>query len=309
MNDSALHVDTPLISSPVFTSGGGQNVLFKIDALQPSGSFKLRGVGMLCVEAISAGATSIVCPSGGNAGYAAAYAGQRLGVPVVVVVPETTSEEAKRAIRLLGARVEVHGASFDEANVRAVEIADETHATYVHPFDDPRLWKGHASLIDEVVAAGASFDVVIASVGGGGLLLGILEGLRRNGLEHIPVVAVETVGADSLHRSLADGDLVTLPAITSIATSLGARRVASAAFEAARAARVISAVVSDRDAVEGCVRFADAHRILIEPASGAAVAGLELPIVRTQFARPLVEVCGGVGVSLDRLAGWRARLS
>jgi L-serine/L-threonine ammonia-lyase len=303
-----LHINTPLLSSPSFRSAAGRPVLFKMDALQPSGSFKLRGVGRFCGHAVEAGATAIICASGGNAGFAAAYAGRQLGVPVTIVVPTTTSPEAKQAIQGLEAKVEVHGSVFDEAADYAQELAARTGAAYVHPFNHPLIWDGHATLIDEVVASGAAFDCVVTSVGGGGLLLGIVAGLRRNGLSDIPVIAVETEGADSLNRSVAAGEIITLPAITSIATSLGARRVADEAFAVTKSHPMTSVTVTDAQAVSACLEFADAHRVLVEPACGAAIAVLAVhPQLMARFARPLVEVCGGIGVSLRRLSEWKAR--
>lgn len=306
----SLHVNTPLIASLAWTSAAGHPVLFKMDALQPSGSFKMRGVGRFCEAAAANGATAITCASGGNAGYAAAMAGRALGLPVTIVVPETTSPEARAAIATTGATVLVHGADFDAASGHARDLAAASGAACLHPFDDPLLWDGHATLIDEVVAAGAAFDCVVTSVGGGGLLLGIVEGLRRNGLAHIPVIAVETEGAASLHASVTADELVTIPAITSIATSLGARRVAPAAFAACSAHDIISVTVTDAEAVAACRRFVDAHRVLVEPACGAAIAALDVhAALMAHFLRPLVEVCGGVGVSLARLAAWEAALA
>lgn len=305
-----LHINTPLLSSASFRSAAGLPVLFKMDALQPSGSFKLRGVGRYCRHAVETGARAIICASGGNAGFAAAYAGQKLGVPVRIIVPTTTTAEAKLAIQAMGANVEVYGSVFDESADYAIELAVQTGAAYVHPFNHPLVWEGHATLIDEVVEGGASFDCVVTSVGGGGLLVGIVRGLRRNGLSHIPVVAVETVGADSLHQSIAAGGLVTLPAITSIATSLGARRVADEAFAVTKSHPVTSVTVTDAQAVEACLRFADEHRVLVEPACGAAIAVSDAhPELMARFSRPLIEVCGGIGVSLCRLLEWKAMFS
>lgn len=304
----ALHIDTPLVESRAFRPPSHGTALFKLDALQPSGSFKLRGVGRLCADAVANGARAIVCPSGGNAGFAAAYAGRQLGIAVTIVVPETTTPEARAAIAAAGADVHVHGADFDAADGYSRTLAADMAAVHVHPFDHPLLWDGHATLIDEVVRAGAAFDCVVTGVGGGGLLLGIVEGLARNGLDQVPVIAVETEGAASLNASLAAGERVTLDAITSVATSLGARTVAEAAFDAARRRPVTSLLVSDAQAVEGCHRFADAHRILVEPACGAAIAALSVHADRlAAYRRPLVEICGGIGVSMDRLSEWRNR--
>jgi len=301
-----LHINTPLLSSPYFRSAAGRPVLFKMDALQPSGSFKLRGVGRFCRQAVESEATAIICASGGNAGFAAAYAGRQLGVPVTIIVPATTSAEAKRAIQAMGAKVEVQGSVFDESAEYAQELAARTGAAYVHPFNHPLVWDGHATVIDEVVGSGALFDCVVTSVGGGGLLVGIVTGLRRNALSHIPVIAVETVGADSLHQSISAGRVITLPAITSIATSLGARRVADEAFAVTKSHPITSVTVTDAQAVAACLRFADEHRVLVEPACGAAIAVLDAhPELMARFERPLIEVCGGIGVSLRRLLEWK----
>lgn len=301
-----IHVETPVWEAPAGYSATDRPLLFKMDALQPSGSFKLRGVGLKCERAAAAGATAFVCASGGNAGLAAAYAAVRLGLPITIVVPETTSDEARAAILRLGADLQVVGRSFDEANAHANALADDRGATYVHPFDDPILWEGHASLVDELVARGHAFDCILVSVGGGGLLAGIAEGLARNGLAHIPLVAVETYGADCLAESLAAGHKVTLPAITSIATSLGAKTLADRAYALATGDRLLSVRVTDAQAVAAAAKFADHMRVLVEPACGAALAALDVHAdLLARFEKPLVEVCGGAGVSLARLEAWR----
>src|SRR4051812_15712323 len=165
-----LHIETPLIESGALSSPG-QSVWLKMDALQPPGSFKIRGIGHACEEYARRGATRFVSSSGGNAGIAAAYAGRRLSIPVLVVVPETTSERARELIVREGAQVVVHGASFQEANAFAQQMLTARDA-FIHPFDDPLLWEGHATMIDEVARSGLQPDVVVLSVGGGGLMCG-----------------------------------------------------------------------------------------------------------------------------------------
>jgi len=301
-----LHIETPLLLAPAGLFAGSDTVWLKMDALQPSGSFKLRGIGRLVQHAVAEGARAIVCASGGNAGFAADYAGAALGIPVTIVVPRSTSNPVRQAIAARGAEVLVHGKAWDDAHAHATALAERTGAVYVHPFDHPLLWDGHATLIDEVVREGADFDCVVTSVGGGGLLAGIVEGLRRNGRADVPVIAVETVGAACLNRSLAAGELVTLPAITSIATSLGARRPALRALQLAREHPVLSVTVTDAQAVDACLRLADTLRVLVEPACGAALAAIDAHRAAfAPFRAPLVEVCGGIGVSLAKLAEWR----
>ncbi len=98
------------------------------------------------------------------------------------------------------------------------------------------------------------------------------------------------------------------PAITSIANSLGARQVAQHVFDLPKHHPIESVTVSDAEAVAACLKFADAHRILVEPACGAALAVADVhPGLLARFDNPLVEVCGGIGVSLDKLKAWKER--
>ena len=203
-----LHVDTPLIESRPLSLASGREIWLKLDALQPPGSFKLRGIGHACEVHHARGARRFVSSSGGNAGLAVAYAGRQLGVPVTVVVPETSTGTARALLAREQAEVIVHGASWQDANELALSRVGAGDA-FIHPFDDPLLWHGHASMIDEVVAAGLTFDAVVVSVGGGGLMCGVAEGLRRHGLDHVPIVAVETTVAASLRAALDAGELVT----------------------------------------------------------------------------------------------------
>ncbi len=186
----------------------------------------------------------------------------------------------------------------------------ESRDAYLHPFDNPLIWTGHATLIDEVRQSGIVPDVVVLSVGGGGLLCGVIEGLRRNDMAHVPILAVETEGADSLAASLRAGQHVEIEEIKSIATTLGAKKVASAAYEWCHRHEVVSHVVSDREAVTACLRFSQDHRLLVEPACGASLAALyEKADFLSDKQSILAIVCGGVGVTISQLEQWDSALN
>ncbi|WP_313431971.1 pyridoxal-phosphate dependent enzyme [Pseudomonas sp.] len=299
----SLHIQTPLLESRPLSLAAGRSVWLKIDALQPCGSFKLRGVGHACEVHHARGARHFVSSSGGNAGLAVAYAGRKLGVPVTVVVPETTTERAKELLRLEDAKVVVHGSSWQEANELALTLVGAGDA-FIHPFDDPLLWAGHASLVDEVAAGGLKPDAVVLSVGGGGLLSGVVEGLQRNGWGDVPVLAVETTGAASLHAAMQAGHTVELPGIASVASSLGAKRVAEQALACTRQHPVHCHLVSDRAALEACERFLLDHRVLVEPACGAALALAYSAEALAGYQHVLVVVCGGATATLEQIQTW-----
>lgn len=299
-----IHVETPLLENAQLNHRTGKHLHFKMECYQPVGSFKARGVGALCTQAKHEGYTQLITSSGGNAGFAAAYSGRKLGIGVTVVVPEKTTEMAKSRMQAEGANVIVRGAAWDEANEHAMQLlAEQDDWFFVHPFDHETIWWGHSSLVDELVTqVDEKPDAVVVAVGGGGLLSGVLEGMHRYGWTDVPVLAVETDGADSFAQSAAAGQLVTLPAITSVATTLGARTVTPRLMDWMQWHDIRPIVVSDTDAVEASLQFADDMRVVTEPACGAA---LSLCYTNAgyldEFEHVIMVVCGGAGITYDGL--------
>jgi L-serine/L-threonine ammonia-lyase len=276
-----------------------------MEALQPAGSFKVRGMGAACQASKQAGVEFVICASGGNAGYAVAYAGRLLDLKVKIVVPVTTPDRAKDLIKAEGAELEVVGRSWDDAHAYAWQLARKEEATYIHPFDDARVWLGHASIINELAAENIKPGLIVVSVGGGGLLAGLLEGLHAVGWSDVPVLAVETHGAASFATSLTAGKLVKLDRITSIATTLGARQVTPRILEWSADHDIMPWLVTDRQALDACLRFADDHRILVEPACGAALSAVyDRAMPLADYEPIVVIVCGGAGVTRELLDQW-----
>ena len=296
MDIHPLHVHTPLIFSQYLKQKTGKSVHFKLEALQPSGSFKIRGIGRLCQQYVLEGKTKFVASSGGNAGIAVAYAGQQLGIPTTVFIPSTSHARYIQEIELYGADVIVAGDVWDDAHRAASEFARTHDAAYIPPFDHPLLWAGHASMLYEVAETGLRPDVVLAAVGGGGLACGLLEGMHQQSWEDIPLIAVETAGADSFAQSVHTGSLITLPKITSRATSLGAKRITSALWDWRTRHEIQSVVVSDDEAERGARAFARDKRVLVELSAGAPLSLVyDTHEVLASYQDILVIVCGGVG--------------
>ncbi|HJU38911.1 MAG TPA: pyridoxal-phosphate dependent enzyme [Tahibacter sp.] len=300
-----LHIVTPLIHARVRHLSVG----FKLDNLQPARSFKLRGIGRLCQHHAARGVRRFVCSSAGNAGYAVAWAGRALGIPVTVVIPETTQPFMRTRIAALGAEVRCEGAVWDDANAAALALAQAPGVAYIPPFDHPLLWDGHATLVEELARqCDEAPDAILVAVGGGGLLLGVLEGLRRVGWHRTRVIAAEPEGSASLAASLAQGKVVELASPKSVATSLCVRRIAPALIDACRGGTVVPVTVSDADAERACVRFAEEHGQMIEPACGTALAPLYTNHESVgQLRRVVAVVCGGQVVTLRQLAQWTSQ--
>lgn len=261
-----------------------------------------------------------------------AYCASVLGCKCTVVVPETTPEQVREQLRDLGAQVLVHGAVWAEAHSLAQQIHTENADSSVlcHPFDahaegNEDLWEGHASLIDEMREDFGNVppDAIVCTVGGGGLLAGVLTGLQRLGgpWSKVPVVAVETLGADSFHHAAEMGGQTPadLPGgITSLAKTLGATAVCRGVLDLAckHPGGVISTVVSDKQAIDALESVARTERLLVEPSCSAGLSLIYqpdhlkslIPSFNTN-SRIVFIVCGGTGVDFTSLSQWHLLLS
>jgi len=263
---------------------------------------------------VKAGAARFVGSSGGNAGMAMAVAARALARPLTIFIPRSTLPFMVEKLEAEGATVVVAGENWNEANGAAVAAAEAADTFLVHPFNQPDTWDGHASLVEELrhQLAGPP-SALLTCVGGGGLALGLLLGLDTAGWAAVPLIAMETEGANCLLAARKAGHNVTLPAITSVATSLGALSVCPALLERCLAspARVISRQVTDSQAKAACVRFAADHRILVEPACGAALSAVysgQLDGLALGPGPLVVVVCGGNIVTSDLIVQWEKEL-
>uniref|UniRef100_A0A8D0CE45 L-serine deaminase n=1 Tax=Salvator merianae TaxID=96440 RepID=A0A8D0CE45_SALMN len=316
--ERSFHVVTPLLESMALSHAAGTKVFMKMENVQPTGSFKIRGIGYFCQEVVKKGCQHLVSSSGGNAGLSVAYVARKLGIPATVVVPETASQLMLRKIREQGAVVEVFGKAWDDANERALELARRDGCISIHPFDHPLVWKGHNSIVKELRdSLGTKPGAIVLSVGGGGLLAGVVSGLHEVGWQDVPIVAVETKGADSFSAAVKAGKLVTLPEITSVAKCLGAKTVCQRALDCVRECTIISHVLDDVEAVDAVEKFLADERMLVEPACGASLALLysgyvqqlqEEGRLRQQLDCIVVIVCGGNAIEMEALQAMKRHL-
>jgi len=207
--------------------------------------------------------------------------------------------------------------SWDDADALAMKLAKQPGYAYIPPFNHPDIWEGVATVIQESAAQlPEKPSAVVVSVGGGGLMAGVLQGMQDVGWNEVPLIAMETKGANCFDAAVQAGKLVTLDEITSIAKSLGARTVAAKALEWTHKHKIINHVCSDQEAVLACERFADDHRMLVEPACGASLACVYERLFKgwkeqgklAELKSVLVIVCGGNIVSLKALKEWKEKL-
>ncbi|CAE6490259.1 unnamed protein product [Rhizoctonia solani] len=269
--NNPMHIETPLIFSPLMSSRLGYDIYLKLESLQPSQSFKYRGISLFAACAVKEHGSDalLVMASGGNAGLALAWAGKTLSAHTKIYIP-TAAHELEPVLAAAGADVVIGGNDYSEALACAEQFCSQNkHAILVPPYDHPTLWEGHSTLIHEVdrqLPSGTRPDVILCSVGGGGLLGGVLRGVNNVGWDHTEIVALETIGANCHHLSLlanntigerhipndvavsthqalisdakrAEVTIAKLPAITSKAASLGASSPSQSVLEMALARR------------------------------------------------------------------------
>ncbi|XP_037043687.1 L-serine dehydratase/L-threonine deaminase-like [Bradysia coprophila] len=274
----------------------------------------------MCSKRRDAGYKKFISFSGGNAGISLAYVASQMNIPCHIIVPSFVSERITNRMKSLGAVVETAPDS-RQAQLEAIRLADSSpEYSLIHPYDDEDLWDGYSTIIDEIKKQlnGKIPSCLLLSVGGGGMLLGFMTGLKRHGWEDIPIIAVETFGAHCLNKSIIAGKSVD-NVMTSIAKTLGAPSVAPKVLENLPNFRVISEVQPDSAAIEACLKFSDDHAFCVEPSCGVTLSviyeGLLPGIMeRNGFEllpdRPVVVlVCGGQDASVKILKEYAEKLN
>ena len=281
---------TPLIEADSADFGLARGtLLFKLELLQHSGSFKARGAfaNLLLREVPEAG---VVAASGGNHGAAVAYAARRLGVSATIFVPGISSPAKAERIRGYGAALVIAGERYADALAASEAYVAETGAMPVHAFDQPETLLGQGTVGLELEADAPDVDTLLVAVGGGGLIGGIAAWYAGR----IKIVAVESDGAPTLHAALAAGRPVDAPAGGIAADSLAPRRVGELMFPIARAHVAETVLVGDDDIRRAQAALWSELRVVAEPGGAAAFAALLSGRYRlAPEERVAVLVCGG----------------
>ncbi|NTU78940.1 MAG: threonine/serine dehydratase [Chloroflexales bacterium] len=296
---------TPLLPNRALSELLGTNVYLKYELLQETGSFKPRGAfnRMLGLSEAQRG-RGLVAVSGGNHGKAVAFAARRLGMRAIIHMPKTAAPSAVDACLAYGAEVELH-AQIAAAFERAADLEAEG-LTFVHPFADPVVVAGQGTLGLEILKDAPQVTDVIASIGGGGMIGGVATAVKAR-RPAARVWGVETEGADAMSLALAAGRPVTLPAITSIATTLGAPSVSPLTLELAQRHLEQVLVVPDRAALGDLLWLLDHAKVFAEPATACTISAARLLKPRFGPDSHVVIILCGASISLDELAGFRAK--
>lgn len=273
----------------------------KLENEQPMGAFKIRGAfNAIRKLPDAARRRGVITYSSGNHGQAVAYAAKHFGVRAVVTMPETAPTVKVEGVKKWGGEVVFAGRTSEDRRLKAEEIAGKEDLAIIPPFDHPDIVAGQATVALEIVEQLPEVETVVAPVGGGGLISGVVTGLTAAGSD-AAVWGVEPAGAPKLHRSLAAGKVVHLDRTGSIADGLITLNVGAVPFaELTREReRIRGVVLVEDDSIRAAVQFLwRTTRLAVEPSGAATTAALLAGAVPRSKTTVLVVSGGNVDRSL-----------
>lgn len=277
-------------------------VLVKREDRQPVHSFKLRGAyAMLAGLSAEQKARGVITASAGNHAQGVALSSNRLGVNALIVMPVSTADIKVDAVRGFGGEVLLHGANFDEAKARAIELSEQQGHTYVPPFDHPAVIAGQGTLALELLQQDAHIDRVFVPVGGGGLAAGVAV-LIKQLMPQIKVIAVESEDSACLRAALEAGRPVDLARVGLFAEGVAVKRIGDECFRLCRA-YIDDIITVDSDAICAAMKdiFEDV-RAVAEPSGALALAGMKKYVQQHNIhGERLAHVLSGANVNFHGL--------
>jgi threonine dehydratase len=266
--------ETPLDGSSTFSDMAGFPVYLKLENLQKTGSFKLRGaynkIRLLSPADRSCG---VIAASAGNHAQGVAYAACRAGVRSVIVMPETAPISKVSATRGYGAEVVLAGTSYDEAYARARELEIAEGLTFVHAFNDPAVMAGQGTIGLEILRQLPEVEAIVVPVGGGGLIAGVATAIKESA-PHVKVYGVQAAGADAMVRSKAAGMLLSTVEAATIADGIAVKSPGDATFAVVKNYVDEIVTIDDEAVASAILMLLERGKLLAEGAGAVGLAAI-----------------------------------
>ncbi len=296
---------TPLVESPTLSKLAGTRVLLKLETVQPTGSFKIRGATNALGELAERGVERVVTASTGNHGRAVAHAARALGIEAVVCLSALVPSNKVDAIRALGAQVRIVGNSQDDAEHEALRLASDEGYSYVPPFDHLSVIAGQATIGLEIVEALPDVAQIVVPLSGGGLFSGVASAAKLSA-PRVRMTGVTMRRGAAMHASLAAGKPVLVDEVDTLADSLGGGIGLENRYTFALTRALIDeALLVDEDAIARAIVHAyRSERLVIEGAAAVGMAALLEGMVSSARAGvdahgPIVLVVSGANIDMN----------
>jgi threonine dehydratase len=297
-------IKSPLDPAPRLSARVGAPVMFKREDLQAVFSFKLRGaynkIAQLPAAALARG---VICSSAGNHAQGVALAARKRGVHATIVMPRSAPSIKVEAVKAMGGEVLLEGATYDDANRFARELAARSGAAFVHPFDDPDVIAGQGTVAIELEQQWPKVpDAVFVPVGGGGLIGGIGAYLKQRHPQ-VQVIGVEPLESASMYESLKRGAPFTLDHVGTFADGVAVRTVGSETFRLGREVIDEVVLVSTDEICAAMKDIFEDSRVIVEPAGALGVAGRKRWVAQNpgRARNGLITINSGANMNFGRL--------
>jgi threonine dehydratase len=265
---------TPLQSSRTFSRLTGANIFLKLECLQLTGSFKVRGAFVKLSKLTDKQAShGVIAASAGNHAQGVAYAAAIKKVPCTIVMPQNASPAKVAATRSYGAKVILRGLNYDDAWAATQEIAKDEGRTIIHAFDDPDVIAGQGTIGLELLKDMPNADKIYLPIGGGGLAAGIATAIKSR-REDIKIIGVESKAFPAMKESVAKGSLQSMKMGHSIADGISVKQPGKLTFEIVSKLVDNIVVVDDTSIVKTMFLLMERAKIVVEPAGAASLAYL-----------------------------------
>ncbi len=265
---------TPLMFSDLSSGATDLEIYLKLENLQKTGSFKIRGaynkISRLTREQLARG---VITASAGNHAQGVAMAAAVFGAGCLVVMPEHCSISKYNATRAMGAEVLLFGSGFDEARAHASETAEERGLTMVHGFDDPAIMAGQGTIGLEILSALNDVETVLAPIGGGGLMAGVATAIKES-QPKIKIIGVQAKNVPTAVLSLKKGRPVKVPSANSIADGIAVHAIGDQTFPVIQKYVDDVVTVDEKEIASTILFLMEGEKVVAEGAGAVSLAAL-----------------------------------
>lgn len=266
---------TNLIYSEYYSSQTDGKIYLKPENMQYTGAYKVRGayykISTLSEEERRKG---LITASAGNHAQGVAYAAKLFGVKAVIVMPDTTPLIKVNRTKSYGAEVILHGDVYDDACAYALQLAEENGYTFIHPFDDEVVATGQGSIAMEIIKELPTVDMILAPIGGGGLICGVST-LAKLLNPNIKIIGAEPAGASCMKESIKQGKVVSLPAVSTIADGTAVKTPGSHIFPYIQENVDEILTVDDHELIVNFLDMVENHKMIVENSGLLTVSALK----------------------------------
>ena len=261
-----IAIRTPLEKVSTLSRRHGNNILIKREDLQPVFSFKLRGAYTKIKHLVNTKkVTSVIAASAGNHAQGVALSAKKLKIKATIVMPTTTPKIKVDAVKMMGARVILHGDAYDDAYDFAIKKSKSSKAYFIHPYDDIDVIAGQGTIAKEILEQVSNIDYIFVPVGGGGLLAGIAAYFRTKSPK-TKIISVEPVDSDCFNKAFKSKKRVKLKSIGIFADGVAVKQIGNLTFSITKNIVDSTVLVSTDEICAGIKDLYDETRTVAEPA-------------------------------------------